>query len=411
MKKSYPKGINVLIANATSPKNPGDQAMLQVLINLVKAVHPTAAITVHAADPHLHTHTGAKINHTLYSWSVFDDRRVISRCVRVLKLLAQYGLLRVGIDHPVIDKTLSALITDYRSADLILFVGGGYMRSRKGITQSLNMLMQVFLFEFAALFSAKKIVCPVSIGPFGYTWQEHAVVGVLKKMDIVATRENFSSALAKKLTLNNHVRSADHALMTPKEQKKKNNHSHEGIIVGFTIRQWLQGKKQSNLETSVLSALKQFTRATGAKIQPIVQVDAPEYGEDDHAATTNMTKQLLDKNIDVLPIKTIHTVADALRAYGDLDLLLGMRMHANIFAATQGTPFVAISYEYKTEGIAKQLGMEKYCIPCETIDGKRLYTLLHDAYTNRKYLSNQLERTIKTIHTTETKQWNRYLSL
>lgn len=411
MKKSNYKRINVLIANATSPKNPGDQAMLEVLISLVKTVHPTAAITIHAADPHLYPKNGYTVKHTLYSWSAFEKRSTLSRCLRVLKLLAQYALLGAGIHHAGTDRALSALIADYRNADLILFVGGGYLRSRKGIKQSLNVLMQVFLFKFAALFPAKKIVGPVSIGPFGYSWQEQAVVRELRTTDILAIREHFSHTLVKKQALKNTVRSADHALMTRKEREEKKKRPNDRITVGFTVRPWLQGKKQSNLETSLLWALEQFARTTGAKIQPIVQVDAPEYGEDDAAVTTKITEQLLDRNIDVLPAKTVHTVADAVRVYADLDLLLGMRMHSNIFAATQGVPFVAISYEYKTEGIAKQLGMEKYCIPCETVNGARLHALLHDAYTNRNYLSKELTRIVKTINTTETKKWNKYLSL
>jgi colanic acid/amylovoran biosynthesis protein len=85
-------------------------------------------------------------------------------------------------------------------------------------------------------------------------------------------------------------------------------------------------------------------------------------------------------------------------------------MHSNILAATQGTPFVAISYEHKTEGIAKQIDMKKFCIAYEQVDKDKLYTLLISAYKNRKYLKNKLLHSLKTIRDEETQKWSDFLS-
>ena len=85
-------------------------------------------------------------------------------------------------------------------------------------------------------------------------------------------------------------------------------------------------------------------------------------------------------------------------------------MHSNILAATQGTPFLAISYEHKSEGISKYLGMEKYCIKCEKVDKENLYELLVDVYKNRNDLKNKLASSIKAIQINETQKWNKILS-
>ncbi len=39
------------------------------------------------------------------------------------------------------------------------------------------------------------------------------------------------------------------------------------------------------------------------------------------------------------------------------DLLIGMRLHALVFAALAGVPLVAISYDPKVEGVMEQLGL------------------------------------------------------
>jgi colanic acid/amylovoran biosynthesis protein len=411
MKKSQSKVLKVLIPNATSPKNPGDQAMLSVLIGLIKQVHRKAVITVHTTDPQLYTNSAVKINHTLYSWSVFENRSVLVRFVRLMKLLMQYVFLRIGVNHTIADKTLSQLVADYTNADLILFVGGGYLHSKKGLKQSLNVLMQAFLFKFASVFEAKKIVAPISVGPFGYAWHETIAMSALRAMDMVALREKFSFSLTQKHGLKNAVLAADHALLTYTKNNTKRKNPQKALVVGFTIRKWLQESKQAHLEASVLSALEKFALKTGASIQPIIQVDAPEYGEDDIAVTARITQALKKRSITVLPTKKVKDVLNAVTIYSDIDLLLGMRMHSNIIAATQGTPFVAISYEYKTEGIAEQLAMKKYCISCEKITSKNLYSLLIDVYTKRKSLRKKLGETVATIQHKETIQWGSYLSL
>ncbi len=405
--KTKVNSLRILIPNATGPRNIGDQAMLEVLIDLIKGVHKDASITVHSTDPNMYKNGSYKTKHTLYSWSVYRETEITSRITNVSKLVIQYALLKLGIKSLRIDKGLDNLIRDYENADLIVFVGGGYLRSKKGIKQTLNLAMQLLLFRYAELFSARKIVAPISIGPFGYKWLEKIVANELKQMDLVAVREEYSYKILKKYKLKNIILSSDHALMIKKINKKR---TESKLTFGFTIREWLKGEKHTNFENIFTETIHEFSQFTGAKIQPIVQVDASKYGEDDALTTKRVVAKLKSKNIYVLKTKTLHNVRDALGVYSTVDLLLGMRMHSNILAAIQGTPFVAISYEHKTEGIAKQLNMEKNCIKYENVDSKNLYKLLIDAYENKRDIKKQLLHSVKTIQDNETQKWNHYLS-
>ena len=78
------------------------------------------------------------------------------------------------------------------TADLVVFPGGGYLRSKKGITQSLNLLMYLAIFYFAKLGRAKLLVAPISFGPFAYKWHERISAHVLKKSDVIMVREKIS---------------------------------------------------------------------------------------------------------------------------------------------------------------------------------------------------------------------------
>ena len=304
--------------------------------------------------------------------------------------------------------TAVKIMNDYIQADVIIFSGGGYLRSQKGVRQSLNLLLQLVPFVVAKSVKRKIIVAPNSFGPFAYTWQYKATAKVLNCCDIVAAREEKSYALMKSYGVKNLLLLNDLALLVNKTKSinKKNN------IVGFTIRNWLHNPvQQEKLEFSYANALIRLSKRTGATIAPIIQVASRDFPfEDDKESVRRVYNRLVAGHVPVsVPIK-LKSLKHAANVYGRLDLLLGMRMHSNILAATQGTPFLAISYEHKSEGIAKYLGMEKYCIKCEKVDKENLYELLVDVYKNRNDLKNKLLSSVKAIQINETQKWNKILS-
>lgn len=399
--------LKILIPNATSPVNLGDQAMLEVLLRLVKSTHRNAKVTIHSTDPQLYKqNTTYRVDHTLYSWSVFSSEKWLVRVFRLMQLVVHYfgKKFRVNINLPFKDyNKMKDLINDYEKADLIIFAPGGYIRSKKGLTQTLNLFMQLFLFELAKLFYAKKIVAPISFGPFAYKWQGKIAAKALQGLDLVAAREKYSYKLMKDYKVSNLILSSDYALLLKKKARKTNKGKR--IVLGFTIRSWFQKKRQNDFEEAFTEAIRRFSIKANATIQPIAQVNAPKYGEDDVSSTKKIIAKIKNKNVDVLKIKKPHTVKGALEAYSNIDLLLGMRMHSNILAAIQGTPFVAVSYEYKTEGIMESLGVKQFCISCEEMTANKLTNLLNDLYKAKSTVRKRIEESIKSIKSVEDKRW------
>lgn len=398
--------MRILIPNGTSPRNIGDQAMLEGLLKLLQKSHSGASVTVHLTDPSLYRKTKQYVvRHTLYSWAVFADSRFFVRSIRLVELVLAYIFPKWGI----IDRELQTLLDDYLSADLIIFVGGGYLRSKTGIKQSLNLLMQLVMFVFAKRVHTKTIVAPISFGPFGYRWQENLVAWTLRRVHAVSVRESISYSLLKKHHMPKLIQSCDHAFFIDPLRNTPTKQSHR-TVVGFTIRNWGDETRQQKTIQAYIQALSTFARKTSAVIRPIIQVDSPMYGDLDASITEFIRKELRVMDIGVLPTKTIRDVRDGKIQYNSLDILLGMRMHSNILAASQGVPFVAISYEHKTEGIAKQIKMEKYCIRYERVNNNKLFEMLMKAYKNRRRLNSQLTGTIGLIRSKGINQWQNLLS-
>ncbi len=403
--------MKILIPNATSPKNIGDLAMLESLISLVKSNRKKADIYVQSVDANLYKKTNYTVHDTLYSWSVLSTSNTLQRIFRVLSIILVYFALRMKL--PVLrffPTKLQRIINDYQRADTIIFVGGGYLRSTHGLKQSLNLCMQLLPLVFAKLFQTERIVAPISFGPFAQVWQEKLSANVLHNLSLVCVREKISFKILKKYHISNLVLSSDHALLLNGDVKARKQRNNDYFTIGLTIRNWGHPLQQKKLEAAIIETFENISKTIRVRIQPIVQVDAPKYGEGDKEVTKRIVKKLIQRHNAVLPIKTITSLSEAMKVYASLDLLLGMRMHSNILAAIQGTPFIAIGYEHKTEGIAKQLAMEKYCITSEKVVTENLYKLLIDAYRKRKYVKHTLIRSVKAIQEHEMQKWSNYLS-
>lgn len=399
----------ILIPNGTSLKNVGDMAILEILVAKLLDAFPDAVITLHTTDCKLYKSMigVARMRENLYSWAVFQKPYFLHRIWRMSMLMTFYILSKAHISLPAPGE-FGAILNDYREADVIVFVGGGSMRSKKGVKQTLNLLMYMLLIDIAIMMKAPVLIAPISFGPFAYRWQERLVARVLKRIPTVTIRDDISLA---KLAANNvqAVRLSDLALLTAKLSQPPRTISDE-FVLGVTIRDWLPAQKQTVMENAIIDVIERFARKTGAIIQPIVQVSSITYGDIDAELAEKLAAELTQRHVSVRPPVYASEVASACRAYAATDMVLGMRMHSNILAATQHTPFVAIAYEYKTQGVSRDLGLEKYCINCDEVNHSNLYELLTDAYENHRVLQEHVIDAVNRIQSKDSQSWDRLLS-
>ncbi len=376
--------------------------MLLSLLNTIEEAFTYAKILIHSYNPELYDKSiTQETDVALYSWAVFQDRRVVARVIRmlVLMLACLKGLIFKKFSSH--NKKLDKLIKDYITADLIVFVGGGYLRSQSGLTQALNFLMQLVMFRFALFSKAPKIVAPISFGPFAYSWQEKMAAKTLGKVNRVTVREDISYERLKMYGLKNVTLLTDLALFL---QGVANDGTISGTV-GFTIRSWLPSDQQKVLESSYVEALAKIAVEKQLQVRPIVQVDAVEYGDDDAVITKKLAGELVNRGVKVLPTITVKDVEHGIATYANIDFLLGMRMHSDILAAVSDTPFVAISYEHKAEGISKRLEVEECVIKCEVANSDNIYSALKSVYDNLDEYKRVIKGNVASVAVKERQQW------
>lgn len=399
---------HVLIPNATSPRNVGDQANLTMLVAIIKKYIPDAQVVIHGIDTNLIPGDFAdEFDLTLYAWAVFQNRNSFVRMWRMMKLLCSVAAFKVGVwNGSALARrgTLSRLLSDYAEADYIFFLNAGSIRAKKGMSQSLNLLMQLLMAFVANATHAKRIAAPMSFGPFAHKWQEQAAASVLRRFDIVATRGDISHNALAARGLRNLLPSFDLALLFEKSITR--DEPMEMPVLGITLRSWLDAARQKEFESAVIEGVVKFSKAVPCAVQPVVQVDAPEYGDDDVIVVERIAEALRKRNVHMKEVIRVGSVAEAKRAYANLDMLLGMRMHSNILAATENVPFVAIAYEHKTQDIASLIGLGEYCVSCEEVASRDLAGLLTRAWGARQAAQKTMADALSELRVHAALQWS-----
>ena len=395
--------MKILIPNATDPKNTGDQAMLASLLSLIDGTLPNAIVRIHSVNPALQKKLfkDISIEHSLLSWLMFEKPRFFDRFVRCVQ--AMIGML---FPFLISNTKLKAILRDYKKSDCIIFAGNGYLRSSRGITQSIFLALQLIPFVLAKLHKKQIIVGPMSFGPFAYKWQATFTARVLTGISPLFVREEISLALAHKYELTQARLAYDLALLLPQVERQK-IHKH---YIGVTLRNWYTPRIQKRLEMEIIKALIAFSERHNVTIKLLVNVDAPEHKDVDILVATRMYTTLNKAGMPVEKPISLNTYQSVMRECQSCDILLGMRMHANILAATQFVPFIGIAYEHKTMGIAKTLGMQSYCIWGYEVTSKKLLSLLHTVFENRLQIQKDLEKTILNIQKTNGILWKKELS-
>lgn len=395
--------MKILIPNATSPKNVGDQAMLESLLMLLHKAQPKAEITIQSVDPLLQKKMirGAQVNDSLLSWLMFEDPRFFSRVRRSLLFVVQFFLF-----PRTINAELKQILEAYIKADVIISVGNGGVRSNPGLKQSVILILYLLPFLIAKSADKRVIACPMGFGPYAYPWQSGLSAKVLSDVDTLYLRDPISLQSALGEGLKTAKLSPDHALLFPHMNRKELTGKKSNVI-GVVLRNWLPKRLQGVLEDEVVRALSKFTQKTGTQIKLIVQVHAPEHNDRDWEVAKRLYQKLRRANVAVDPPKVLHSPTEATKVYSGCSIVLGMRMHANILAATQYVPFVGIAYEHKTPGIAGMIGMSKYCMWDRDVREDRLLRLLLRAYARRIHIRRRLEKNIDALRTKTASSWIR----
>ncbi|HVQ44315.1 MAG TPA: polysaccharide pyruvyl transferase family protein [Candidatus Saccharimonadia bacterium] len=404
----------ILITHVYSSDNKGDAALTSVLIQDLKRKFPSATLTIlklESVEPG-GRFEGVPEKPSFMYYVANRYRHPLLKLAYALAMmaatLAWAAWYRLTGWHGYLPPHLRHIARLYEQADLIVPVGGGYIRSRQGLVMRFNVPLLLHPLLFGYLLRKPTVLYSQSIGPFHGRLDERLVAFVLRRMTLILLREDTSAALLKDLGVTRNVKRAIDSgfLLTSSHKADIRNQYHipaDRLLVGVTVRSWLKGEAQRTYEAAVAAALDDLLETSAAHVIFIPQVTANK-GDDDRVVSHRVR--------DLMHHPAATTVVDGtpdhhrIKAlYDNLDILLGTRFHSVIFSLTSYVPVLAIEYEHKTSGIMHDLKLDRWVIKIEDVTSAKLIEQLHRLVREqphyrahlRKYLPQYILRAEKTV--------------
>ena len=269
----------------------------------------------------------------------------------VISLNPDYTRRRHKVDAvPMPD--IFSIIKEIRAADLLISGGGSLLQN---VTSGRSLYYYLAIIFFALIFGRKVMLYAQGIGPIRGTLAHKLMNLIINRVDLITVRDRGSLEELSRLKINRPkiFCTADPVLAikpVPLEigEEILAHHSikkSDRKFIGVAVRHWIGwGRFQAELA----AALDKIVEATGAKIIFIPM----KFPEDIRSAMS--TADLMKEKCIVFEEE--FTTREILSLTGCMDLLIGVRLHALIFAGVMNVPLLGISYDPKIERFLDSIG-------------------------------------------------------
>jgi polysaccharide pyruvyl transferase CsaB len=337
--------------------NLGDEAILQSMIAQLRKDLPKVEITVFSRDA-----------------EDTKRRHQVERAVPVRKL------------------SRAEVQPEVERLDLLALGGGGILYDADARTY----LREV---QLAREKRVPVFVYAVGAGPLTHAAAQAAVRDNLADVEMVTVREKSAHRVLEEAGLHRDVVvTADPALLLKPEPLPRGVLKHEGLegrrrLIGMSVRE--PGVAAPDLDEKVYHSL--IANAADFMVDrydaDVVFVPMERSVLDTQHSHAVIAKMLRAQRATVL--KGEYTSGQILSWMGKFDFALGMRLHFLIFAAIQGTPFVALPYAGKVSGFLEALGVP--APPLQLVNAGRLIAYLDDSWDRRRSLRSRIVESLPAL--------------
>ncbi|HFL3828643.1 TPA: polysaccharide pyruvyl transferase CsaB [Clostridioides difficile] len=271
--------------------------------------------------------------------------------------------------------------------DCNLFISGGGSLLQD-VTSTRSLLYYISLMKLAKIFNKPVMVYANGVGPIDRRINRFLTKKILNKVDLITLRDENSNLFLKELEVKNkniYVTADPVFTLEPiKEEKISQIFREEGIpeykpLVGVSVRSW---KGAKNLVSIMARAIDYIIQNYGVNVILI-----PMHYPEDLSVSKDILNKVNKEGCYILSNK--YNVEDIMGVIKRLEIIVAMRLHSLIYAATQGIPMVGIVYDPKIEGFLKSIDMEHMC-SVEHIEYNQLIENIDYIWENRAELKDKL---------------------
>ncbi|MCD5324098.1 MULTISPECIES: polysaccharide pyruvyl transferase CsaB [Pontibacillus] len=154
-------------------------------------------------------------------------------------------------------------------------------------------------------------------------------------------------------------------------------------LVGISVRPWFEETRYQKEMALLVDRL--------IKEHGVTPVFIPMEGEHD-ASVSRTIQGHMEHGDKTYVLGTDFTPNQYLQFMKHCDTVIGMRLHALIFATLASVPYAGISYDKKVESLAKRTGMWDYSTTLEEFTADDLYPKVAQILENHDALSDELDQ-------------------
>ena len=338
----------IVISGYYGFNNAGDEALLTAILASLRTIEPKADITVISGNP---------------------GNTIVKHQVKSLYRFAAVRLLRaIG------------------EADLVISGGGSLLQD---VTSKRSLIYYLSIIAAAKWKGRKVMLFAQGIGPIRNRLMRLLTRLVVSKADVITVRDRDSAEeLARMGVPVAKVEvTADPVLMLNPESKVMGKAilAEAGLdpykpIIGVSVREWPENQRCLKQLATALGKLSEKYNAQIAILPLQVSMDLKD---------SQLLQGYLPKIRNrVALLQGDYSTEEFLSIIGSFRLLIGMRLHALIFAAVMKVPLMAISYDPKVDSFLKVIGTEAVGT-VETLDARNVEKAAEDLWGRKSQLQEE----------------------
>ncbi len=279
------------------------------------------------------------------------------------------GLLHKNV-RPVARYSFSGLFSAIRDCDVFISGGGSLFQDA---TSARSVIYYLYVLRMAQLLGKKTAIFAQGVGPLSRPYLKNAVGKAMGLADVLAVRDEDSRAFIESIGVKKSVTvCTDPAVLVgpDMEAAQKSFDSHkidERPKIALCLRPW---EHASDFIEATVPAIESACNKTGAQIVLLPMLEREDRPLMEQISTGTM-------------LPDISIPGHAMGIIGSCDMVVGMRLHSLIFAASCGVPFVSLSYDPKVESFARKTGCE-YMLALDTATPEEVGQVILSLWEKRK---------------------------
>ncbi len=332
-------------------------------------------------------------NHILisgyYGFDNSGDDAILKAMIKDIKMTDEKLNIKVLSNNPLRTNEIynvesvnrfnyTEVIRAMKETDLFISGGGSLLQD---VTSTRSILYYLSLMGLALFLKKPIMVYANGIGPINKKFNRLLTRTILNKVDIITLRDEGSRDYIREMKVKNKdvFVTADPVFTLQEANEKRVNEimdieeiPTDKKMVGIAIRHWKDDDKLVRMISKTVDKI--------ADDYDVNIVLVPMHFPEDVKISNSVLNLVKTKRCYVLQNK--YPVEEIMGIIKGMDLIIGMRLHTLIYAATQEVPMIGLVYDPKIKGFLEEMRINNW-LYVDSLDEENLFLLFQEAWNDR----------------------------